>query len=126
MSYDAALLERYALKAQELGQRNKVFGGSIEIDAVSDALGLPQEDGRAVAAYLHQLKWAEASFARSPPILTLTPLGYAEIAKLRLPAWRRWLDRHPTALAIIVSTMTTLTVTLASEFLKRVFWPPDP
>lgn len=105
--YDQALLERFAMRAEQMSQGAKTFGGSISVNAISDALGLSREDGYGIARYLHLIGWAHVEFSGDAP-LTLTPKGYEEIAKLRRPNWRRWIDRHPFIMNLFWMTATSI------------------
>jgi hypothetical protein len=103
--YDGAALRRFAMHAEELSQREKVFGGSISVKSIAEAMGIPPEDAYGLARYLHQIGWAEVSFSGDTP-LTLTPRGYEEIARLRRPPWRQWIDLHPVAVNVFWMTAT--------------------
>ncbi len=109
------------MAADDLSQENNEFAGSIEVDPIADKLGIPRDQGRQIAAYLSKIKWAEVSFAKDKPELTLTDLGYEEIAKLRWNPLRRWLDRHGTT--VWMGALSAVVASLVVEFLKRRFWP---
>jgi hypothetical protein len=103
MAYSKAVLVRFATEAEKMSQELKTFGGKINVHDVSDALGLSREDGFSIAQYLEYLGWARVTHA-DPLTLVLTPLGYDEIAILRLPKWRQWIHRHGTAIILMTGT----------------------
>jgi hypothetical protein len=105
MAYDPKRLERFALQAEAMIQKNQIFGGSVQVHAVGEALGLPPAESRNIASYLQKLGWAEVDFTNEPE-LTLTPKGFAEIAKLRRPAWQQWIDQHPLTMSAILTVLT--------------------
>jgi hypothetical protein len=107
MAFNRALLEQFAMHAERLSQQEPVFGASVSVNAICDAAGIPREDGRKVAEYLAELGWAKVVFTGEIP-LTLTPQGYEEIAKLRRPKWRQWMDQHPITMNVFWMTTTAI------------------
>ncbi len=103
MAYSKAVLVRFATQAEKMSQALKTFGGKINVHDISDALGLSREDGFSIAEYLEYLGWARVTHA-DPLTLVLTPLGYDEIAILRLPWWRQWIHRHGTEIILMTGT----------------------
>src|SRR5260370_24454952 len=103
MAYSKALLVRFATQAEKMSQALKTFGGKINVHDVSDALGLSREDGFSIAQYLEYQGWARVTHA-DPITLVLTPLGYDEIAILRLPWWRQWIHRHGVEIVLMTGT----------------------
>jgi hypothetical protein len=114
VAYHRPTLERFAMRAGQLAQRQQGFSaGPVNIDEVGGTLGMTPADSRNIATYLQDLGWAIVH----GPNLTLTPDGFEEIAKLRLPPWRRWLDKHLTlslAIAGVVVGLLALLVAIAS------------
>jgi hypothetical protein len=107
MAYQKGVLEQFAMQAEHLSQQATTFGASVGVDAIADAMGIPRQDGYALARYLHDLEWAVVSFSGDAR-LTLTPKGYEEIAKLRRPRWRRWIDENPVTMNVIWMTLTAI------------------
>jgi hypothetical protein len=107
MAYQKAALVRFALRAEQMSQALKTFGGSVNVNDIANALGMTQEDGFLIATYLDDLGWARMTHA-NPLTITLTPLGYDEIAKLRRPQWRQWIDQHPLTMNGILMTGTAI------------------
>jgi hypothetical protein len=95
MAFDEPVFERYALQAEQTSSQQHVVQGGIDLYAVGDALGMSRQDSQDAANYMKGMGWAEVEYGKEPPRLTLTIKGFKEIAKLRLPRWRRWLDSHP-------------------------------
>lgn len=116
---DLSLAEKFAMQAEAADQEKPAFAGSIEIDPISEKLGLERRMGREVAGYLHKIGWAECDFGRKPPILTLTPKGYEEIAKLKRPAWRRWVDRNWAIVVAVSGVVTPIVVYLLTKWLDN-------
>lgn len=106
MAYDRSTLERFALKAAEMTQQTKSFGGGIYLDGISSLLGIKREDARALADYLIDLGWMKNCSVEGDVIVT--PQGHEEIAKLRRPAWRRWVDTHPMTMTVFWMIATSI------------------
>jgi hypothetical protein len=111
MPYDKKLLERYAMQAAKMSQEANSFAGSVNINDLGNALGLAQKDSFALADYLKSLNWVTIS-SDSGPMLTITPKGFEEIAKLHWPLWKKWLDRHPKIVAAFLGGMAGLVANL--------------
>lgn len=107
------------MHAERTTQGLPSFGGSVNVDTLGEQLGLSPSDSRNVAQYLQAIGWAVVS----EPNLTLTPLGFEEVARVRRPAWVRWLDRHPAAVGLfwmtLVSIASGVTYTVITYFLLR-------
>ncbi len=104
MAFRSEVLEKFAMQAEQLSREAKTFGASISVSEIAEKAGIPGEDAWGIARYLMDLGWANVEFRGNTP-LTLTPLGYQEIAKLRRPKWRRWIDAHPVALGFLLSVV---------------------
>jgi hypothetical protein len=98
--------ERYAMQAEKMyeGPASPVAG--LSIDAISEAIGLPREDGREIARHLQEIGWARLNAAGRTHTLQLTLTGHREIAKLLRPAWTRWIDKHPLTMNAVVAVVT--------------------
>src|SRR5262245_42530939 len=106
MPYNAERYERYAMLAEEMSQKAAPGPDGIEIDAVGESLGFTREESREIALLMQRSGWATAAFMEDKPRLWLTRQGYEEIAKLRRPAWRQWIDRHPMTMNVFWMTTT--------------------
>jgi hypothetical protein len=104
----------------------KADGASVLVDDVGKALGLSSEDSRALANYMRDNGWAFLDFTPTigQPTLRLTPRGFDEIAKLRWPRWRQWLDRHGSLfVTLVVGSLSGLLGALAYDIIKGLLWP---
>jgi hypothetical protein len=115
--------ERYAMQAEQMCQDSESALRGVSVDTVSEAVGLSRDDGREVANYLRELGWAKVSYAGDKPILVLTFAGYREIAMLRRPAWRRWIDRHPQTMNVIWMTLTGVVAGVVSAVIVYYLLP---
>jgi hypothetical protein len=104
MPYNKRLMEQFAMKADEMASGIPTFAGSVDVDAVGASLGLSPVDSRGIALYLQELRWAVFSYTGVKATLTLTPLGFDEIAKLRLPRWRRFVRTYWPEFAIALAS----------------------
>jgi len=93
MPYSKPLMDRYAMQAQQTASKAKTFVSPVDVDAVGAELSLSTEDSRGIANYMQDIGWAKI-LGGSPIQLVLTPLGFEEIAKLKLSPWRRFVVRH--------------------------------
>lgn len=118
MLYDEQLLERYAMQAEQMTKEVGEPLRGIQIDDVSKALSLSINDGREIASFMQDLGWARCNYGPASPRLTLTPLGYREIAKLKRPRWRRWIDKH----TILVSVVASVVANLIVQAIVRAIW----
>jgi hypothetical protein len=108
MAYSDDVLERFAMQAERLSRETPGFGASVNINDIADAAGIPRPDAAGIARYLQDLGWANVAYAGDAAPLTLTPLGYQEIRKLRRPKWRRWIDQHPLTMNVFWMTVTAI------------------
>lgn len=74
--------------------------GSVNVDEISDVLGIDREEGRGLAEHLNGLGWAVIRREAETKLL-LTDLGYQKIAKWRMPLWQRMPDEHPWIMGIV-------------------------
>jgi hypothetical protein len=118
MAFHESRFERYAMQAEQMSQETPLLGG-VEIDAVGQALDFTPEESREIALFLQDIRWGTVSFVGAPR-LRLTPFGFREIAKLRRPGWRRWIDRHPLVLTIIASVISGIVVLLGSKCIDAI------
>lgn len=105
MLFDEPTFERYAMKTEEMSQAEQKWW--VDVEEVGTQLGLDPHTSQFLAAKLD---------------------GLREIAKLRRPPWRRWLDKHPgivaAAVSVPISISVAVAISLLVEVLKRLLWPP--
>ncbi len=104
---------RFAMRLETMSQEQKW----IDVDSIGEGLGLSSHDSRQLADMLSEEGWI--TFLQGPDGILkvkMTKHGFEGVAKLRLPAWRQWLDKHPSVktamigagFAILGSLITTL------------------
>jgi hypothetical protein len=108
MAFDERRFERFAMKLEEMSQGATPAKDGLAIDEVSNALGLSLEDGRELAQWLHDTGWAIQTSSGPKPRLRLTFKGYREIALLRRPPLRRWVDQHPITMNVFWMPATSI------------------
>ena len=128
MVYDQFRFERFAMQAEKMSLDPSLQTGTdidlygIEILSVGKALDLAPEESKQLAHYLQDIGWAKLSGVNGPR-LRLTPVGFREIAKLRRPAWRRWVDEHPITMnvfwMIVASTVSGIICTVITYHLLK-------
>lgn len=96
------------LKAFMMAATERTHGdGSINVDEISDALGIDREDGRNLARYLDGIGWARTHWEAKTK-LWLTELGHWKVAQWRRPVWQQWLESHPLTRDAIMMTGTAI------------------
>lgn len=108
MPYQEQVFEKFAMQAEQLSQKIPALVGTVSVNDIADAAGIPREDGEGFAQYLHDMGWAVVYPSTVNTTLVLTPKGFSEIAKLRRPRWQRWIDQHPARVSIIVAMTITV------------------
>src|SRR5436305_2042468 len=108
MRFNEDRFERYAVQTELESQKTDAFAnpaGGVNINAVGAALGYGPEESQQLAWFMNQEGWVNIT-SSDPPTMTLTARGYREIAKLRWPKWRRWIDQHPLIMSVIWMLLT--------------------
>lgn len=86
----------------------------VDIDAVSAALNISRDDGRAMAEQMADEGWARCFYGGDTPRLRLTLKGHREIARLRKwPRWLRWLNEHAALAAFLTSALALIAAFLS-------------
>lgn len=120
MAPDDAVVEGFAMKAEELSQSSGDL--SVPLKELGEAVGLSQEDTNNVARLLQSKGWATINY-QATPRLWLTALGFSEVRKLRLPPLRKWIDRHPGLVGAITASSVGLVAAILAEAIKKLLWP---
>ena len=118
--------ERYAMHVEELSQQEKK---RLDVDSTGADLGMSPIESRKMAELLNDEGWVVLEVLAGAYKIRLTKLGFDEVAKLRWPRYRRWLDKHPRVwgfLGFIAAGFAGIGFFLLGEYLKRNLWPPVP
>lgn len=111
---------RYAMQAEALTQENRWY---LDVEDVGRSLGFSTHESREFAYLLENEGWVQLTNS-DPPKLRLTLKGIREVALLRGPRWRRWLEKNTAVAAIVISlcavaiSFVSSIVALLSFFLK--------
>lgn len=110
--------ERYAMRVEELSQQEKKW---LDVDKVGADLGLTTHDSRLLADLLADEGWVTLIYTDigGPPKLRMVKRGFDEVAKLRWPTWRRWLDKHPSVKTGVVAAVVSLVTACVAHLLWR-------
>jgi hypothetical protein len=121
MKHDLALLEKYAM---EVLKRTEPLGPAdmVDVDAAGAAIGLTPMESRQLAYDMQQKGWAifrSPAAVGLPAKVELTLHGKEEIAKFRLPKWRRWVDANPGLWVTILAPILSLASAILVKLLER-------
>jgi hypothetical protein len=97
--------ERFEAFAKQAGQMTQAGETWIDVDSVGAALGLTSHESNVLANHLKAEGWVDLQSTQYDVKLRVTLKGFREIAKLRMPRWRRWLARHPAIVVAIASAL---------------------
>jgi hypothetical protein len=123
MKCTIADVERFAMAASDADGKLHVVEGGVDLYAVGDALGMTRAEAQDCAEAMQLEEWAIPRYDLEPPRLIRTLKRRREIAKLRRPRWRRWINRNSAILTIAGGAIAGGAVSLAVEFFKHLLWP---
>jgi len=122
MLFTEERFEAFARQAETMIQAGRKW---VDADEVGAALGMTPHESRLLVEHLESAGWATLLEGNEASVVKfkLTLQGFREIAKLRWPKWKRWIDKHEKLLTFVAGIVCTIAGALAIKFLDRTFWP---